>query len=68
MSQSEIASAHKCVYNLKLLAYMHNISTVLTLTVHGQFRIVHTFVVVDMVAVVKLKIVGGPICQSFRLF
>lgn len=60
-----MGTTHKCVYDLKLLAYIHNISTPLT-CVYGHFMMIHTFAVVDMVAVGKLRnSVSGPTLVGF---
>lgn len=40
--ESQLTSARKCAHKLKLLAYIHGISTVLA-CVYGQIGRIHTF-------------------------
>lgn len=58
----QIATSHKRVSYLKLLAYISNMCIrFLKNCVNGQFVMMHTFAVVDVVAVVKpVTSVGGP--------
>lgn len=50
------------MYNLKVLAYIHDISTLLTLC-YSRFMAIHTFAAVDLVAVVKVR---GPTLVRFE--